>query len=220
MAEDDKTEETENTTKYMTAEEANKFYTAREKRLEERMGKMLEDRMAKVLEQIKPTAEAPKPTGGPADEVKAQMAEMQNRLKAAEAEREREKQAREQERAERMRSEERAALADALRSAGVGDKQVKPAVAMLFTEEGRVKRDDTGAIKFRVQKDGYEDLVDLETAVKEWVKTEEGKIFLPARQVGGSGTKPSGVPGHNGKGVSPDELKAQLLDNVRKMMGG
>lgn len=73
---------------------------------------------------------------------------------------------------------------------GYGDEEGEP--------DKIVFRDDSGVA------------VDLATGMKGWLKTEEGKFFLPPTGVRGAGTRPGGIaPGGNGK-LTPDDQKAAL----------
>jgi hypothetical protein len=204
-------EKTEPEVKHLTADEANAMFTAREKRLTSTMQKMLADALAPIAEKLAPKEE-PKATEGE-PEWKQKLSEMEKRVQAAEKRAAEEATARDGERKARMRDEERSTLADALREAGVSEPaRLKGAMALLFTEEGRVKRDESGNIKFRVQKEGYEDLEDVKKAVKDWTASDEGKAYLPPRAASGSGAAaPKGKPANpNGK-KSREEMNADLF---------
>lgn len=209
----DKTETTQETvtetpeTKSLTAKEVHAAITDREKRLLANIDKKLAEVAASV-----PKAEAP------AEEKKAKTndewrKEMENRVIAAEKVANAERQAREEERKTRLVEEERNSLANALRGKGVDEKRLKGAMALLYTEEKKVTRDETGAIKFRVQREGYEDLMDLGAAVEEWLKTEEGKTYLPPRPAAGSGsgvvTRGQGQPKN-----SREELQQAIANSL------
>lgn len=92
----------------------------------------------------------------------------------------------------RLAGEEKVALQKALRTAGVDDEhRVRAAVAVLFNVDKRVGRNDDNDIVFKVQRTGYVDELTLDEGVAEWVKTDEGKTFMPPRGVAGSGNKGS-----------------------------
>lgn len=124
---------------------------------------------------------------------------------------ENERQAREAEKQARMSQEERTALSQALTAAGVDGARLKAAMALLYTEEKRIARNDKGEVGFKIQvAGGYEDVVSIEQGLTEWLKTDDGKAFLPPRAAGGSGTV-AGRPGQPGaKGMSRDEMLARL----------
>lgn len=95
-------------------------------------------------------------------------------------------------------TEEKHALTAALNTAGITGAKQRAAIALLYTEDKRVVRNDDGEIGFTVQKAGYTEHVTLEEGINQWLKTEEGKEFLPARGAGGSGAGASRVG--NGRG--------------------
>lgn len=107
--------------------------------------------------------------------------ELEERYKAAESAREAEQKA-------RQRDEERSALADALRKGGVDDARIRPAVALLYTEEQRVSRDDANKIVMKMNGKYGEEHISLDEAVTTWLKSDDGKMFLPPRGAGGSGS--------------------------------
>lgn len=100
---------------------------------------------------------------------------------------EEEKAARDQEKQLRARNEERGALTDALRAGGVDGPLLKSAVALLYTEESKVGRDDDGNIIFRTQKDGFDEDVSVADGIAAWLQSDEGKHYAPAKPVAGSG---------------------------------
>lgn len=149
--------------------------------------------------------------GDPLAEIKAQydarLQEMEN--KYAE-----ERKAREGERATNRRQEERTRLAAALAEAGVPQERVRSAVALLYTEDKRIGRDDDDNIVFKMQRDGYTDNLEVGGGIEEWLKSSEGKHYAPVRDVRGSGAiggRP-GLPGN--KKPSKQELKRELMRNI------
>jgi hypothetical protein len=113
------------------------------------------------------------------DSVKELLAKSEGRIKELEEKNRQESAARTEERAARFRDEERTALANVLRAAGVDELRLKPAVALLYTEDKRVARTEDGKIVMKVQKAGFVDDVSLDEGVASFLKTEEGKVFLP-----------------------------------------
>lgn len=129
-----------------------------------------------------------------------------------------ERKAREQEHSLRRTSEERSALSDALRAGGVDGPLLKSALALLYTEEKRVIRTEDGEIAFRLNKDGFEEEVSLSEGIAEWLASAEGKHYIPARNVSGSGaTGPSPSQKKGGKRTKEDaarELEEALFGNL------
>lgn len=206
QTEQTETEDTES--KPITQKELHAAMTAREKRMLSTIEKLLADKLSNAVAPIQEKLATP---AEPKSEIDAKFEMMQKKIEAAERRYDEERKAREEERKARMRDEERVALADALRSGGLDDKRLRGAAALLYSEERRVVRDpETGSIKFRQEKDGYEELVDLGKGIAEWLKTEDGKAYLPPRQTAGSGASAVGGRPRNG-GVSKVEQAKELL---------
>jgi hypothetical protein len=192
--------------KYMTAEEFNRAQSSREKRLREQIKKDLAEMLAKSPapkaaeaddgdegeDEGKPAegAKGDKPQA-PADATAAELKRLRKRLEASEREREAEKKAREEQAAKAARDEERSKLSEALVAAGADAKRVRAAVALLHTEDRKVRRNAEGRIVFLADED---DEQDLPAGVKAWLGTDEGKAFLPTRGAEGSGSTAPKAP--------------------------
>jgi hypothetical protein len=191
--------------KFMTAEDFNKAQSAREKRFREQMKKDLADMLAQFSpskgkqtdteesDEDDPAEASAKPAGQPSapaqsDPTAAELKRLRKRLEASEKEREAERKAREEQAAKLARDEERTKLQDALVSAGVAPKRVRAAIALLHTEDRKVRRNQEGKIIFALDDDDEADLV---SGVKQWLATDEGKDFLPPRGAEGSGERPT-----------------------------
>lgn len=202
----------------------------------EEIGQTLQTALGPITEKLasfQPGQQQPghvAPGGKPLDPtVQEHIARLEGRAKELEANvakekaaREAEAAAREKDRLENMAKEERAELASALRAKGIPEVQVKAAVALLHTEDKVVGRGEGGAIVFKIQKGTgqakYVDEVSIEAGVDEWLKTDDGKSFLPPRQVGGSGTGPV-RPGQ--KPANPNDAKAAATADLAKaLLGG
>ena len=184
---------------YMTAAEFNKASTAREKKLLERIDKILEEKTAKqkAAEEVddsdagdesedKGDAKDDKTAAkSPSDAMAKQLASLQRQLTRERNEREKERAEREAQSAKMARDEERTKLSEALAAAGV--KNVRGAVALLHTEDKRVRRNDEGKIVFVDEND---DEFDLAAGIKHWIGSEEGKAYMPPRGASGSGAEP------------------------------
>lgn len=171
-----------------------------------------------VLEEFKKSIPASQPAKGKKDDagdVSKIEAEYSARLADLEKRYNDEKAAREQERQSNLKNEERNTLATVLISKGADPNRVKAAVALLHTEEQRVSRNKDGSIVFKIQREGYADPLPLEKGVEEYL-AGEGKFFLAAKPVGGSGGKGNNAPSSNGgtAGESKAELKRRLAASM------
>lgn len=194
--------------KFVTADDlarvVNAAITTHSKRQETKIAEL-------IAAAIKPAEQAPeKPAGGAPDATSAALAKLQADLAQERKAREDERREREAERAKALKNEQSAALATALRDAGVTDKVMARAAQAMLETEGVVTRDDSGAIRFRtVDKYGTETLVDLSEGLSAWTKTD-GQAFLPPRKVAGSGNTPprGGAP----TGGKPDPKSEKMAE--------
>jgi hypothetical protein len=204
----------------------------------EEITKTLGETLNPISEQLKQFAErasAPPPSGegGKAKkgelppEVQEELARAKGQVAELQAMVEKEKRAREEQAAEAERQrqaalakEARDALGAALRAKGVPEVQARAAVAMLTTEADVLGRNEEGVVIFKVPKGTgqarYIDEVPVEKGVEEWLKTDEGKAFLPARNAGGAGglaarPQPTGNKGQDAKNAAVADLAKALL---------
>lgn len=191
----------------LTAEDFNRAFSARERRLQESFEQRLAAREAEWAKRFE--ALQPKPAD-PAQPDPAAAAEA--RLRALEKQLTEEKERVARTEAQRARDEERSALINQLSTLGVTGPRAAAVAAYLHGEQGTVRRAKDGRIVFVVPRDGYTDELDLAKGLAEWAKTPEGKDFLPARDVGGSGEAPRrpGAPAPNGKPRPGERLLAAL----------
>lgn len=104
-----------------------------------------------------------------------------NAKTAAEAQRERE-----QARSATLRTKAQ----EALLASGVDSARARHALALLVDSEKRIKWDgDSDELTFR-DTDNTE--VDLKTGIASWMKSDDGKHYLPASGASGSGARPGG----------------------------
>lgn len=115
--------------------------------------------------------------------------------------------------AKRLRSEERTALTEALVQAGVDKSRMRAAVALIYGEDQAVGRDDDKRIVFKIPKAGYTDEVTLEEGISHWLKTDEGKAFLPAK-----GSAGSGAAGSNHQRSGRPNTKEERLAEARRTL--
>lgn len=212
------------------------------KTFSEEIGKTITDSLGPIGEQLKQLAErgaqgqggqgagagagqgAGGQGGNPALEQQIRQMELkyENQIRELKSGWDAEKTEREKERQTRLVAEERGILTEALRTAGMPDAMIKAAVALLHGEEKRVGRSEDGRIVFKTEKGTgaarYTDEQDVAVGVTEWLKTDDGKSFIPARPAQGAGGQPS-RPGQRPN--SPAEAKAQAAQDLAKvLMGG
>lgn len=114
-------------------------------------------------------------------------------------------------------AEEKAALGRALKAGGLPDERVAGAVALLYHEQAKLKRDADGRVRYQLAREGYTDDVDVETGVAEWLKSSEGKSYLPPVNVQGGGARGGSSGGARGK-AEPTE--AELLGELGNLLNG
>lgn len=84
----------------------------------------------------------------------------------------------------------------------------KAALALLVSEENRVRYDEDGQLVFYESPESY---IDLETGIKSWLKTDEAKFVLPPTGALGSGSRPSAPSGQRrGQPQQPTEADENL----------
>jgi len=153
---------------------------------------------------------------GAPEEFTARLADYDRRVKQLQEQLAQQQESAKSEKQNALRSEERSRLEHELRSNGIPDERLRGAVALLYTEDSRVSRDSDGNILFTVQRDGYTDDLPLSKGVSEWVNGPEGKIYLPPKDVGGSGTKTNrpqrGVKGKETRMEMMARLGSQLMN--------
>lgn len=105
-------------------------------------------------------------------------------------------------------------LADALAGHGIDGSRAKHAVGYLVDAAKVVRLADDGeAILFK-DPDGGD--LDLNTGLKGWIKTDDGKLYVPPRGAHGSGDRPAGTPaGKPGESFSREAVAEQLLSHLR-----
>ncbi len=145
---------------------------------------------------------------GLSPEVEKRIRELEKTAKSAVklAEEERTKRTEAEQRQTRL--EERSRLADGLIGVGVQKDMLEPALALLHTEQKRVRRGDDGEVYYHKDE---ATAVPLADGLKEWAATPLGQRFLPAKDVGGSGNRGGGKPGAGGKTEYSDADLGGLL---------
>lgn len=114
------------------------------------------------------------------------------------------------------KKETRSQLDRALSKAGISTDRVSGAGAFLFHDRDIVKRNDEGEVCIEFKRDWGKELVPIEKGITEWVKTDEGKGYMPPVDAGGSGNTGGTPPGR--PALKGD--KAAAADAVGKWMAG
>jgi len=207
--------------KFVTAEELNKAITARftdhQKKLEKHLESFSGTLTGKLEELLKAAVPAPKSTDA-ADPPKADtdspaLRGMMKQLEELKRDNAKIQQERDAERTRAKDATLRQQLSDALIKNGVDASRVKHAVGILIDSEKRVRFEEDGdSIVF---KDNDNTDVDLLTGIKSWVKSDDGKFYLPPRGVNGSGDRGAGrapSTSNNSKTVNAESLGNLLLE--------
>lgn len=178
----------------------------------------LADRIAKQLLEAKQNEPDDKPGMKPDDKpnpkdletakLKSEMAQMRKQMEAKDAEAQKEK-------AAARTQAERSALTEQLRKAGVDDHRVAAANAFLYLDQQLITRNDADEICMRFRREWGEELVPLDQGVKEYLKSEQGKVFLPPVNTSGSGNT-GGRPPAKAPGEKP--TRAELYEHLGTLM--
>lgn len=179
----------------------------------------LKNVLAEALKDVKPAAKAEAAASEAADQGQGQDDKSSNAWKVAEA-KHRETLARLED-AERRREEaENQAKQDRLRMevesaiAREFPAEVVPNVMARLTVENRLRYTDDNRAGMYFQRNGYEEVLPVDRAVKEFAESDIGKTFLPARGVNGTGDSTriasTPVPLSQKGTVDWDALKAQV----------
>lgn len=113
-----------------------------------------------------------------------------------------------------------AAGRSALAKAGVQANRIDHAMALLHNAQGRLRTDTDGHPVVFFRRTGptgdFDDLVGLTAGITEWVKTDDGKAFLPAIEGGGTGGGAGKKQGADGSqnATTQDQLAGQLLGGI------
>lgn len=119
------------------------------------------------------------------------------------------------------RTEERKALEDALRKAGVDEIKIRSCCATLIHEDKVLHRNDAGAIIYRINRGEYNDDLDVTAGVADFLETDEGKTFLPASGSGGTGVVGDSTnQGNNIQRQGQKQTKAEAATVVNEWLEG
>lgn len=159
----------------------------------------------------------PTPKGKAGEAIEAVRQEYNKKIEALQNHVQNAERARKEEKEKLLRQEERSSLTDALREKGVEGPLLKAAAAVLYTEEQRITRNDSGDIVFKMEEDGFEQEFSVNEGIAKWLETEEGRSFKPARPAAGSGAQRfnNSTPTTNKKKRSKQEAMAELQEVLK-----
>lgn len=115
-------------------------------------------------------------------------------------------------------AEEKKLLRDSLKAAGVSDERLDGAMALLYHEQGKLMRDPDGRVRYKLAREGYVDEVDVSSGIAEWIKSPEGKGYLPPVQVQGGGSRGGNNGGARGSKQEPSDQ--DLLGELGNLLNG
>lgn len=192
----------------------------------EKLREALAPALANLLPPSKPV-EAPEAPEAPVKgkEKDSAFAAMEARTRALETKLKEKEEAEKHMQQKELRREEESALTRALEANGVKGPRLEAAVALLYDRKKLITRNTEGEVGWLTKQAGYDEVLPLESAVTDWLGTEAGKDFLPARGVGGSGaTAPKGgaagkAAKAKGAGYSDSEKGELVLELLQKMRG-
>lgn len=197
-------------------------------KIKELLGGLVKESVDALRTEITPKDEGKGEPKGKGDEVELSPA-MKARLDALEKENKKlhdlwnqQKDESAKEKATSRKTKERSALVEQLGLAGVPATLVKAAVALLHDAGmGKVKTDEAGAITMAVKTDVGEEDQPLSQAIGAWIKSEDGRAFLPPASGGGSGNTGGKTGGNSGRKTNPAEMsKSQLAEGLGRALLG
>jgi hypothetical protein len=111
-----------------------------------------------------------------------------------------------------------AKLTELLTGGGVDKLRLRCAAAVVA---GSLVQQKDGSWKYKAQRDGYEELIDPDAGVKEWLESDEGKAYIPATAAagGGSGARPKGKPNAPGGRPMPQDPKVAKAERKANALG-
>lgn len=176
------------------------------------VGNAVAEALKQNQQQPNPEPEPGKGKGDKPDPRDAEIAKMKSEQEKLRRKMEESEQAAQAEKTKARTQAERSKLTDALRKGGVDDSRIGAAVAYLYLDQKRIKRDpDTDKIVMSFEREWGEELLPLDKGIPEYLKSDEGKAFLPPLQAGGSGNKGGRPPTRKpGEKATRGELMGHL----------
>jgi hypothetical protein len=185
------------------------------------IGPKLKDELAALLPKPEPPkAEPPKPEGQAAGdkepESHAELRRLQEQISQLTKQNEDARTERDAERARARDVQLRQKLGESLATAGIEGVRARHAIGLLVDAERRLRWSEDGqAILFRG--DGGDEL-DLAAGIRDWLKTEDAKLYLPPRGAAGSGDKPGLAPPPRAPSGPPD--RSTVAEGLRRVLLG
>lgn len=207
--------------KFVTEDQLNRAITARFTDFSKKQEKHLGDFSTSLTSRIEELMKPPSTSSTPAESKNADdpiVRGLQKQLQDLTAKADKAASEAAAEREKSRKQSLRQTLTDTLLKNGVDAARVKHAVGFLVDAEGRVRYQEGGDDLVFTDTDGSE--LDLHTGVKSWVGSEDGKFYLPARGITGSGDRGTGNPpkaaGKSKPGAVPTnaELGNSLLEYI------
>lgn len=193
---------------------------AAQKQMADSVSSMLAEALAPVIEKVEALPAAPAKgdgsSGGDSQPDSPELNSMRKQLADLQKQNDTWKQQLAEERQAKRLGNLRTSTLEQLANAGFRDQQRATAAMKILLSDGRVnfESDSSDSVVFR-DSDGTS--LPLADGLKSFAKSEEGKLFLPPANAGGSGDA-SGNPGANSQQAgTPDQ---QLGRNVLQMMAG
>lgn len=125
--------------------------------------------------------------------------------------------------AKQSRLEETGALEKELTAAGISGPRLAGAMALLQSARGVIGRDENGGVIFKgVEKIGNEEFpktYSVKDGVANWIKSDEGKAFIPSTGAGGSGQGGGRAPLPPGASQH-DRAMAKASDTLSALLSG
>lgn len=202
--------------KYITEEQLNRAITARFKGLEKKFETSLsefgtgfaskfEELVAAKFESISPPKE--KSASSSSVEEDPKFRGVMKQLEELKVQTQKAQQERDTERAKAREVSLRQRVQDELAKHGIDTSRSRHALALLVDAEKRVSYSpDSDDIVFR---DSDNTEVDLTTGLKSWIKSDDGKLYMPPRGVSGSGDRQGQA-----------KTKANSNTNIYEELGG
>jgi len=219
---------TEGAPSYVTEEQLQAALTARFRTFEQKVdktlseglgtfGTKLKDELAALFPKAEPKPEPAAPKDGkPREEPNPELRRLQEQIGVLTQQADDARAERDAERARTRDSVLRQRVTDALSGVGIEGVRARHAIGVLVDAEKRVRWGEDGAsILFRT--DSHDEL-ELAAGVREWLKTEDAKLYLPARGALGSGDRPGALPPPRAPAGPPD--RTTVADGLRRVLLG
>jgi hypothetical protein len=213
--------------KYITEEQLQTTLASRFKSFEQRFEKTLGESLGGLGAKLKDELSAmlaPKPEPPAPEEKKRkdapaaehpELKKLQEQIASLTKQAEDARSERDAERAKARDTLLRQRVAEALGVAGIEGIRAKNAIGILVDAEKRVRWSEDGEL-LTFRNGDRED--ELAGGLREWLKTEDAKLFLPPRGASGSGDRPGASPPRAPSGGPPS--RADVADGLRRALLG